>query len=212
MDFGSTGYIVDLIGLFTTNFTTNASVRVRDGDTLGVWTSDTGTMFNFIRLVNRVAGKNILQFVYKPSPFLMKRYVEITINDPGNSDGYLQAGSLWIGKLFVPTYPASWGLTYGIADRSQRLVSDGGQAYPVVYDRPRRLTFSLDYLTDTEVSTYVRPFDYICGVEQNMVFIPSLAMAPLATEAILGTIVAMEEIERRHPNVHSRRYVVEERL
>lgn len=44
----------------------------------------------------------------------------IILKDPGNADGYIQFGKLFIGTAFVPSVNYQWGWSAGLVDRSEK--------------------------------------------------------------------------------------------
>jgi hypothetical protein len=80
------------------------------------------------------------------------RSFEIIINDPSNVDDYLQIGRLIMGLSFSPEYNFSWGSKLEFVDRSIRTRTSAGGLRTRKQSRYRRLTLSLNWITDADRS------------------------------------------------------------
>lgn len=70
------------------------------------------------------------------------RYWRVTISDPGNANGYVELGLVWLGKgLDIPS--AQNGFKYQLQDTSKQIVTDFGHRYFDEY--PTRATVQFQY-------------------------------------------------------------------
>jgi len=67
---------------------------------------------------------------YKHASTLTDRYIQLTISDSTNTDGYFRAGRLYIGAGFQPTLNMEYGLTFGYEDGSPRTYTTAGETIP----------------------------------------------------------------------------------
>ncbi len=78
------------------------------------------------------------------------RKVEITLSNPGNPSGYLEASRLVGGLHWAPQYNTSFGLSVGYGDTSTQVRTEAGNLITVINPIHRTLNFDLQYLTDAD--------------------------------------------------------------
>lgn len=87
-------------------------------------------------------GGNYARFIF---PSVLTSSVTITINDPGNTDGYIEVSRLLVGNVWEPKYTADYGASVGVQDSTQNNRSDAGD---LISDRGyRHRTMSIDFST-----------------------------------------------------------------
>lgn len=73
------------------------------------------------------------------------RYWRVVVEDPGNPNGFLELGVVWIGKsLVIPN--AQNGFTFQLVDTSKVSVTDFGHTYVDEYPLSAALQFQYQYL------------------------------------------------------------------
>lgn len=102
------------------------------------------------------------------------RYLRLTLNNPTNAAGYLQAGGLWAGDLWVPERNIVYGVEHEWKDRStkERNAWNG-----VTADKQRRFRgcrFSFPKLTENERDT-VLEMARRAGTVEEVAFVPDLS-------------------------------------
>jgi len=96
------------------------------------------------------ATYGISAIVTLPTP-VIARYARIEFVDASNSDGYLQAGRLFVGTAWRPSINLQYGWSIEQIDPSRRVRSRGGQSFVDLQPRYRSLRFSIDYLEKDEM-------------------------------------------------------------
>lgn len=78
------------------------------------------------------------------------RSMSITISDSGNTDGYLEAGRLFIGRYFSPEKNCDWGPALKWIDTSKQFRTAGGSIRTENKFLYRQLDFNLSWLNKNE--------------------------------------------------------------
>ncbi len=78
------------------------------------------------------------------------RYWRIYFLDENNTDGYVEAGRIWLGTYFEPQFNFQYGWQFGIVDRSRVTESIGGQKWVDKKDRRYTLYLPFRYIQDTD--------------------------------------------------------------
>lgn len=78
------------------------------------------------------------------------RSFALTLTDPSNPDGYIQASRLFLGRYFEPLINMNFGLTMSWEESSKQQRTDGGTLRTDSFDPFRRWTCSLANLAESE--------------------------------------------------------------
>ena len=78
------------------------------------------------------------------------RYWRIYLLDPDNSDGYVEAGRIWLGIYFAPQYNFCYGWQFKIMDESKVSKSLGGQKWVDIKGRRYGLYLPFKHIQDAE--------------------------------------------------------------
>lgn len=76
--------------------------------------------------------------------------IVVSISDPNNPAGYLEAGKLVVGNYWSPEITADLGVTLGVVDASRTARTDSGDLTTSVGPRSKTLSFSLSSLLPEE--------------------------------------------------------------
>ena len=82
--------------------------------------------------------------------------LEITISDPTNTDGYIEASRLVVGNYWTPTHNTSFGLTFNPKDTSTNERSESGDLVTNRGITYNSMSFDLKYLNTTDKSQLLR--------------------------------------------------------
>lgn len=74
----------------------------------------------------------------------------ITLNDPGNPDGYLEISRIFTGYSYSPEYNLSYGVSLTWEDFAQHRRTESGSLHTVGQGEARKLTFDLAHLSQSE--------------------------------------------------------------
>ncbi len=118
--------------------------------------------------------------------------VQVTLEDPGNPDGYLSIPLCFIGTLWQPVRNYSTSSTdswdYGIDETT----SLSGEEFPQARWSRRKLSIVHQSLGDVDLPA-VRVMASVSGQGGNILFLPDPDRVPLAETALFGR-VALSEI------------------
>ncbi|EDP66835.1 hypothetical protein BAL199_17278 [alpha proteobacterium BAL199] len=95
---------------------------------------------------------------------VIARHLRLELDDPGNPEGYLQAGRLVAGPAWQPRVNLQYGWSIEQVDDSRTVRSRGGQSYVDVQPKYRRLRFAFDFLERDEVFGHAYELERIKGV------------------------------------------------
>lgn len=152
-------------------------------------------------------------FIHVADTMKFLRYWRVEVDDTTNPDGYVEAGRVFIGEVWQPTYNASYGWKLGVdADtRIDKAVS--GTEY---FDRrspARTQTFSLDWLTADEA--FQRAFDlhWRQGLDREVFFIADPAdSVNLLRRSWLARLEQINPIEQPYFAHHRAAFAMKEIL
>lgn len=183
IDAGIEPVSVGLIALVVHNMSVSAKVRVRGDDAadfatpvydsgwvdvwpaglvpqdLLEWEGDNfwlGTLSQ-----NAIAGYRAPFTHYLPYA-LPCRYWRIEIDDTSNTDGYIQIGRVFMGRVWAPEYNASYGMSFGYSDATTSETSLTGEEFFDVRTRYRVHKFDLPFMSKQEA------FSYILNMQQQL--------------------------------------------
>lgn len=80
------------------------------------------------------------------------RYLRLSIDDPANSDGYLEIGRVKIGDPFTTTDGHDWGASVETVDTSTLARTRGGALFAAAGPTFRAVQLSWSWLTDAEMA------------------------------------------------------------
>ncbi len=135
----------------------------------------------------------------------------LTISDPGNPVGYLQASRLVIGAYFEPLRNMSSGVDVSWAENSAQRRTDGGSLRTDGRVAYRRWQFSLDFLNAAERGVVLDVFRR-AGLRGDL-FIscyPGLGGAQERDHAGLVKLVRMPGMRRTSPELYASELLFEE--
>lgn len=171
MDLGATASAIQLLALVVHNMSVSAKVRITSSDfadfsttyyssgwvdvwPAGVipqelleWEEDNFWLGTISQ--NAIAGYRAPYTHYLPSS-TNSRYWKIEIDDTGNTDGYIQVGRVFLGKVWSPTYNMGYGMKFGYTDVSTSESSLTGEEFFDIRTRYRTHTFELPALLKAE--------------------------------------------------------------
>lgn len=78
------------------------------------------------------------------------RHAAITITDTSNTQGYVEAARVVIGKYWTPAVNADFGAQLSMVDMSKHSRNDGGDLVTVRASRHKKLTFTMSNLLTAE--------------------------------------------------------------
>lgn len=159
----SNKYPIDSIVLPYTNFTPDSTVNIKlySDATL---VHDSGTVNTakwsligteaFIGIPKGVGtyayGGGSCSSYWIPNPVADVNKVEITINNTGNSDSYIEVSSAIIGKAWAPKYNTSYGASVEFKDLSTTTRTEAGDLVPTKSTRSKAIEFDLSFMDSND--------------------------------------------------------------
>jgi len=154
-----TSQLIRFVGLAFTNLTANATMSVSGaGSTVSAQACvpavypkpfDWGTAANGANTFT-YGGGNFARLYFAGGSTTS---ITITINDPSNPDGYIEASRLIVGDYWEPTYNVDIGASANVVDQSTNNRSDAGDLITDRGSRHRTMTVALSTLTAADRST-----------------------------------------------------------
>lgn len=216
IDMGATPSSIGLLALVVHNLSASAKVRIRADDAadfatptydsgwlnvwpVGIipqnlleWEEDNfwlGTVSQ-----NAIAGYRAPFTHYLPTALPM-RYWRIEIDDTGNSDGWVQIGRVFLGKVWSPAYNMTYGMSIGYSDASASESSLTGEEFFDVRTRYRVHKFDLGFLSKEEALTYVLAMQQQLGTSGELLISADRSDAEnVPRTCFLGRMVSMAPV------------------
>lgn len=135
----------------------------------------------------------------------------LQIDDPANTDGFMQAARLFIGAAFEPSTNMSWGFRWGWNERTDQERTEGGSLRSDAGEPYRTVRLSLDFLPDGEREQMGNILRYV-GLRKDFFFsgFPQAAGAKERDFAGSFKIVRMPDIEGAFAGNSRTELVIEE--
>lgn len=186
IDSGSSASTWRAFGLFRTNLTAAATVRWKVGNSLSAGRI-TGASYDSGSVSAGVAA-GYLQSLLVAAADQTGRYCEVQIDDSGNPDGFINIPGAYAGPLFMPSVAISFASTFGRTDRTDEVVTQGGQEFPINRSISRVQSFALASISTAEIWASVMELDRVARAGGNVLFAPDVTSATLAKEAVFGRL------------------------
>lgn len=214
IDFGSAKEI-NLIALLFTNASSAATWRVRaaatEADVTASPAYDSGS--NTLWPTTGLDDWDTVNAILFLSTSQTYRYWRIDVSDTGNSDGYIEAGRLYMANAWQSTRGQAFGWSIGWEDESPKPQAIGGQTYPVRRTPRRILNMSINFLQETEIYNNAFQIDRLRGQARDILFIvdPDKS-ARLQDQTVYGLVQEFAPVVNPTFNIFEKRYRVEELL
>jgi hypothetical protein len=138
------------------------------------------------------------------------RSFSISLSDPANPSGYLQAGRLIIGLSFSPENNFSWGCDLEFVDNSDRQRTAAGGLRTRKQERYRRLSISLDWITDAERDSLSSEFRAANGRDVLVSAFPDKTGIRLSDYTLVSQIVGGTKFVNNRKNNYRMSLVFED--
>lgn len=93
---------------------------------------------------------NLNYFVKYLSEVSIGRHLKISLSDPQNPSGYLQAGRLGVGQYFEPEYNVSWNQPLGLQTETKITIMRSGAKSVQEFPQARILTANFEFLSELD--------------------------------------------------------------
>lgn len=113
--------------------------------------------------------------------------VQVTLEDPGNPDGYLSIPLCFIGALWQPVRNYSTSSTSGWDYGIDETTSLSGEEFPQARWSRRKLSIAHQSLGDTDLPA-VRAMASVSSQGGNILFLPDPDLVPLSETALFGRV------------------------
>lgn len=174
-------------GVFRTNLTTAATLRVLLGTTKGasdVYDSGTvsGVAVGYGQLIHAAASDQTA------------RYCRIQVDDAANPDGNIQIGLAYAGPVWQPAIGLQFGAQQGRDSDRDEVVTKGGQEFPSFNFARRWWGIELVTTDEAEAHEQIAELDRIAGLGGNALLIPMPGGAYQQRQAVFGRLAQSSPI------------------
>jgi hypothetical protein len=121
-------------------------------------------------------------------------YCVVSIDDPGNPDGFINVPLAFAGPAWFPEIGQTWNSAVGRDSQVDEMISRGGQEYPTYRYQQRRWEVDFDALRDSEVWSSAQELDRVSRYGGNILFAPDYASANLSAEAVFGRVTSTADV------------------
>lgn len=153
-------------------------------------------------------------FIHRPDQVYTARYWRVEIYDSTNSDGYVQIGRLFMARGWTPSVNYSYGGSLAYQDPTPVDTSLSGAEYFDVRSKYRVLSFSLEYITETEAYSYALELQRLAGTSGEVLVMPDggsdIGQQPL--RSFVGRLSQIGAVSQPQPNTYSVNFEVKELL
>lgn len=152
-----------------------------------------------------------VHIVHKLPQFYTIRYARISIDDPANEFGFIEAGRGFFGTSWTPTYnmPFGWNIQWNDLSETERARS--GAMFVTKRNSYKVLNFTLDYLSEEEMYDNAFALDREYGENNGILVIPDIDNnARLMDQMVYGLSTQLTPVTNRIFNVFQKRYRIEE--
>jgi len=178
-----------LFGLFRTNLTPSATINV------GTWVS-VGTAAPTVTWQTNVTGPaaGYGQIIAVAPTTQTANFMQFTISDPTNPDGFISAGGLYAGPGWFPLTGISYESSVGRVEQIRRTQTRGGQEYARLMWSQRRWNIAFDGVRASEVWAEVDALRLQARTGTNVLFIPDTAASDIKQAAVFGMLSEAADI------------------
>jgi hypothetical protein len=135
------------------------------------------------------------------SPGVSASSVTVSISDPGNADGYVGIGRIFVGPAFNPAVCMDWGVQWGLDSLTEVAVSMGGAEY--FNERRTRRTWQgkWSWLTAAEAYDVLYAIMRSHGISKEVFLLDTTE--PTREKAFLARFKQLSAIEWPYVDQHS---------
>lgn len=140
-----------------------------------------------------------------------QRWWRIDLEDAGNSDGYLEAGRLYIADAWQPSMNVQPGYSAGFVDETVQKVSAAGTLHAVARKPRRQGRFTLSFFDEAEMKGRAFTLDQTRGRGGDVLFMLDPDPGPFRQhDTIYGLLSELGPITLPSQGVFQKRYQIEE--
>mgnify|MGYP001604259353 CR=1 FL=1 len=196
-----------ILAVLASNMTAAATLRLRgsDSDATGV----TGEKYDST-LINAGAkagyGDAYLSFTSATA-----RYWRVDLADASVTT--LQAGRVFIGPKWTPTYDQGYDWSVVSQDASKVTESYGGQSFVDVRPAPRIIQFTLEFMSEAEMYGNAFAMARANGVARDVLAVSDTAAAGyLSEQSVYGLCTASEPLVNYDYGIFRQKFTIKQRL
>jgi hypothetical protein len=157
-------------------------------------------------LTDEQAAGLVLPWIYQASNTALGRYLRISLDFSGNSDGYVDLGQPVASPALTPVYGASYGRKMPFyRDPSTKTRSKGGVHFVEAQKSYRSTAMQLDWLSGDELYGQFYEFVRQYGVSKPFFYIhdPDAPIAKLLKESFMAIAQTIGDPVHTHLDTHS---------
>lgn len=192
-----------MCGVFRSNMTMDAIIRIRVADSL-VNGQVAGTpVFDSGSIPAGIVARYWQSVLILPAG-VIGRYCQFDFDDPGNPNGFINIPQAYAGGGFSPRIGRSWDSSQSRNHQTNIQVSRGGQQYAQPQWIQRSYNLVLASISDSEVWSDLDEIDRQSRLGGNVLFVPDVTSPNLQREALFGMLTPSAPIDYAAHNVDSR--------
>lgn len=139
------------------------------------------------------------------------RYISVEIKDASNTDGYVQAGRLFVGKALTFLTNYDLGATVRWVDDTIISRAISGAIYADRRKKRRKFTFQSSFITDNQAFQDLFELQRLLGVSGEVLVIPDADDAVNGFRRnFLGRLVTLDPIEHYKLDLNKQAFDIEE--
>jgi hypothetical protein len=153
-------------------------------------------------------------YLYRLPASVSVRYWKVEILDTTNEDGFIQIGRLFMARGWTPSVNYAYGAGLGYNDPSPVATSLSGAEYFDMRSKYREMSFTLEYITDTEAYSYALDLQRLAGISGEVLVMPDggedVGQQPL--RSFVGRLKQIGKVTQPKPTTFSVQFEVKELL
>jgi len=196
-----------ILAVLGTNLTSAATMRLRGSDSDP--TGATGEQYDSGSIAAAVkAGYGA---IYHSFASASARYWLLELEDTSLSQ--LQAGRVFLGPKWTPTWNQGFGWSMLARDDSQLVKSFGGQVYAEERPQQRVIEFTLGFMDEAEMYGNAFALARSNGIVRDVLAVNDTSGASYRSDqSVWGLCTASEPIVHETVNIYRQKFRIEERL
>ncbi len=139
------------------------------------------------------------------------RYWQLDIDDSANTEGYFQAGRLYMGQGFQPTINIDYGMADGFIDNTKVTRTRSGEPVPTRRAPIKVQEFKLGFGSEDEMYGTLYDIDRLRGSAKDVLFVKDAnATTHFQRQHIYGLMTELQPIIHRSYSIFEKSYRIEE--
>lgn len=183
-------------GLFRTNLTADAVVQFD-------WYTDPSTLVDSVT-VSPVIGYG--QAVAVLSADITASYLIVSVDDPGNPDGFINVPLVFAGPAWLPSRSLGFSSSFGVDVAANIVTTRGGQETISQLYRRRKFNIAFESLLESEMWGSVDEMWRTADLGTNIMLVQDTASAQIQRQALFGRMRSVSDVTFPYQSADRRRW------